>query len=311
MMAISLRSALLAIAAVACAALATSAQAAASRTFVSGVGNDGNPCTLALPCRTLQAALNATTPGGTIDVLDPTGYGRLSITKAVTIDGHGWAELNSSDGSDVVSINAGPNDVVNLRGLTVVATGSAANGIKFVTGGTLNIQNSVVRGFSSAAIELEAVSSIVTVSDTVVSGVTGEFGAGIHVTTSGGITVMLDHVNASTNSGTGISVEGELAPSTARIVVAVADCVVFANRTGINSVSSVNTAIPQVTVTNSKLTGNGFGLSVIFSTVWLAQSTITGNNTDLAPSAGGIINSFGNNYVDQSTTGLLTPVSTH
>jgi hypothetical protein len=297
--------------ALACVLDATSAVAAANRTFVSGLGNDGNPCSLALPCRTLQAAFNATAAGGTIDVLDPTGYGSLAITTAVTIDGHGWAELNAP-GGDVVSIKAGPNDVVNLRGLTVIGGGSAVNGINFITGGTLNIQHSVVRGFLNSGIEVEAASSKVTVSDTVVSGIgTGGNGAGIFVTPSGSSTVMLEHVDTSTNSGVGIFIEGAFASLTAKIVVAVADCVASANGTGILVESSPSGARPQVTITNCKITGNGFGLNAGLSTVWLAQSTVTGNNTDLALNTGGTINSFGNNYVDQSTTGLLTLVSQH
>jgi hypothetical protein len=84
------RSGLLAATAVALAVLAAPAYAAgANRTFVSAVGSDANPCTLAQPCRTLQVAFNATANNGEIEVLDPTGYGSLNITHGISIQGHG------------------------------------------------------------------------------------------------------------------------------------------------------------------------------------------------------------------------------
>jgi len=67
------------------------AQAQAVRTFVSGAGSDANPCTVTAPCRHFQAAYNVTAAGGEINVLDPAGYGPLTISQALSIQGHGWA----------------------------------------------------------------------------------------------------------------------------------------------------------------------------------------------------------------------------
>src|SRR5580693_9720 len=69
--------------------VAPSASAQAPRTWVSGVGDDANPCSRTAPCKTFAGAISKTVAGGEISVLDPGGYGALTITKAITIDGGG------------------------------------------------------------------------------------------------------------------------------------------------------------------------------------------------------------------------------
>src|SRR5207245_11116206 len=70
-------------------AFASMTQAQATRTWVSGTGDDVNPCSRTAPCKTFAGAISKTAPGGEIDALDPAGYGALTITKAITIDGGG------------------------------------------------------------------------------------------------------------------------------------------------------------------------------------------------------------------------------
>src|SRR5262249_47872659 len=147
------------------------AYALSNRTFVSGTGSDANPCSLAAPCRSFGGALAQTAPGGEIAVLDTAGYGAVTITHAISIvneeGGEAGITVTSGDG---ITINAGGGDVVNLRGLTLVGAGGA-NGITFNTGGALNIQNCVVRGFSSNGLYLvPTVSTDINVSNTIVSG---------------------------------------------------------------------------------------------------------------------------------------------
>src|ERR1017187_9679473 len=62
------------------------AQAQASRTWVSGVGDDANPCSRTAPCKTFAGAISKTAVGGEINCIDPGGFGALTITKAITID---------------------------------------------------------------------------------------------------------------------------------------------------------------------------------------------------------------------------------
>src|SRR4051812_946735 len=103
---------------------ATSAQAQATRTWVSGVGDDANPCSRTAPCKTFAGAISKTAEGGEIDALDPGGFGGVTVTKAITIDGtHGGgfgAILNASVPGVTISVTTGThvNDaVVILRSL--------------------------------------------------------------------------------------------------------------------------------------------------------------------------------------------------
>jgi hypothetical protein len=124
-----------------------------NRTSVSGHGTDSGTCGLAAPCRTFAFALTQTAAGGEIDVLDPAGYGQVTITKAISILGNGAAGINAASGNGV-TINAGASDSVHLRGLTIEGLGSGANGILFNTGGNLAIENCVIRDFSGTGINI-------------------------------------------------------------------------------------------------------------------------------------------------------------
>src|SRR6516162_569662 len=91
------------------------APAQAQRVFVSTTGSDGNGCTFASPCRSFQHAHDTTGAGGEIDVLDPAGYGAVTITKAISIQGHGFSGITVASGGTGITINAGPNDSVTLN----------------------------------------------------------------------------------------------------------------------------------------------------------------------------------------------------
>src|SRR5215471_14837817 len=149
----------------------TGAYALSNRTFVSGTGNDANPCSLAAPCRSFAGAIAQTNPGGEIAVLDTAGYGAVTITKAISIVNEEGVEAGiTATSGDGITVNAGATDVVNLRGLTLVGAGGT-NGITFTAGGALNIQNCVVRGFTDRGLYLvPTVSTDINVSNTIVSG---------------------------------------------------------------------------------------------------------------------------------------------
>src|SRR5215468_2475522 len=112
----------------------TGAYALSNRTFVSGHGNDANPCSLAAPCRSFAGAIAQTSPGGEIAVLDTAGYGAVTITKAISIVNEEGVEAGiTATSGDGITINAGASDIVNLRGLTLVGAGGN-NGITFTSG---------------------------------------------------------------------------------------------------------------------------------------------------------------------------------
>src|SRR5262245_52213473 len=82
------------------------AQAQPARVFVAAQGLDSNPCSFAAPCRTFQHAHDVVASGGDIDVLDPAGYGSVSISKSISIQGHGFAGISAPSG-DAIAISAG------------------------------------------------------------------------------------------------------------------------------------------------------------------------------------------------------------
>lgn len=129
--------------------LATEAVALNARTWISGKGADTAGCgPIASPCRTLQYAHDQTSPGGEIDVLDPAGYGSLIITKAINVINEGGvAGVLAGAGGTALAVNAGANDKVVLRGLTVEGANVASYGIVFNSGGSLLISNCFVQGF--------------------------------------------------------------------------------------------------------------------------------------------------------------------
>src|ERR1700746_1262060 len=119
----------------------SAAQAQASRTWVSGVGDDANPCSRTAPCKTFAGAISKTAAGGEIDALDPAGYGAVTITKAITIDGGGGQVASILvSGTNGIVIQAGPSDVVILRNLRFNGIGTGLNGIRFLSGKDLNVE---------------------------------------------------------------------------------------------------------------------------------------------------------------------------
>ncbi|WP_158818590.1 hypothetical protein [Methylocapsa sp. S129] len=136
--------------------LAAPAQAQSNRAWVSGKGSDAAGCgSPATPCRSFQYVHdNIIAAGGEIDVLDPAGYGAITITKALSIvnDGVGTAGVQQGTaGLNAITINAGTSDAVTLRGLNIDGLGTGGNGIVFNTGGSLAVVNCVVRHFANSA----------------------------------------------------------------------------------------------------------------------------------------------------------------
>ena len=135
----------------------TLAHAQASQTFVSGVGDDLNPCSRLLPCKTFAGAISKTLANGEINVLDPGGYGAVTITKPIAIISDGpTAGVIVGGPTDAIIINI-PNpaarDAVFLRGLDINGLGSARRGISIRSAGAVHIDNCIIYGFTSNGIE--------------------------------------------------------------------------------------------------------------------------------------------------------------
>jgi hypothetical protein len=170
-----------------------SAHAQAFQSYLSGTGDDSNPCSRTSACRTLAGALSKTASGGIVNVLDSAGYGAATIKKPVTVLANGVnAVVTSTNGG--ITIDVGSGDV-NLRGLTFVGQGSSNNGVTIVSATSVHISNSVIRGYNGAGIGLASKAAVaLTVSDSEVD----SNSTGISATTDDA-EIVLDRVKLTRN----------------------------------------------------------------------------------------------------------------
>ena len=261
-----------------------------TRTYVSGTGSDSNPCSAANPCLTLQGALALTVAGGEIYVLDSANYGPVTINKAVTITSEGAAAgVLATSGAAAITISAGATDVVNLRGLDIDGSNSGSVGIQFNSGQSLNIQKSVVRGFTGSGINFAPNgASFLFVADTTLIN-----NAGYGIALTNNATGVVSRVTATAN-GVGILAYG----SGSGVSLTVTDSLAGHNNFGIYASSSA------VMVRNSTFNANAYGILADQSAIiWVGQSTIAANNTGWQATNSGQVVSFGNNNVSGNTAG--------
>jgi hypothetical protein len=129
--------------------IASIANAQATRTWVSGVGDDANPCSRTAPCKTFAGAISKTAAGGEISALDPAGFGALTVTKAITVNGDGTLAGILSAGVSGIIVNAGVNDVVYIRNLSINGVGTGLNGIRWIAGKALHVENCNIYGIGN------------------------------------------------------------------------------------------------------------------------------------------------------------------
>ena len=130
---------------------AAPASAQATRTWVSGVGDDANPCSRTAPCKTFAGAISKTATGGEISVLDPGGFGAVTITKSISIVARGVEGSILGALVNGVIINAPATSIVHLEGLNLEGATSGLNGVRILAGGLITIQDCTIRGFQAAA----------------------------------------------------------------------------------------------------------------------------------------------------------------
>lgn len=275
------------------------ASAQATRTWVSGVGDDVNPCSRTAPCKTFAGAISKTATAGEINVLDPGAFGAVTITKSITISSEGFeAGVLATLGSNGIVINAPATAVVVLRGLDIEGAGSGANGIRFLAGGTLHVEGCTINGFTQKGIDFQPIgASKLFVRDTVVrnsigAGVSG--GIFIRPTATGTAQVALDNVQM-LNNQFGLRVEGG---SQATVTRSIAD------GNALNGFQAIATAVgpaflalESVVVSNNGT--NGIRADAAGGVVRISNTTVMDNmDNGLLAAGGGALISFGNNSVD-------------
>jgi hypothetical protein len=133
------------------------AQAQAQRTWVSGVGDDINPCSRTAPCKTFAGAISKTAAGGEINTLDSGGFGAVIISKSITIDGTGGMAGILAAGTTGITINITETKElkpVRLRGLSINGVGKGTNGINVILAGLVSVEDCVIDGFTANGIKV-------------------------------------------------------------------------------------------------------------------------------------------------------------
>ena len=274
------------------------AQAQASRTWVSGVGDDANPCSRTAPCKTWAGAISKTAACGEIDALDPGGFGAVTITKSITLDGTGtFASILASLTTGII-INAASTDVVTIRGISINGFCNGIRGMNILQAKTVNIEDCVIFRFNGDGITVNETSDMnLHITNTVIRDNTGD---GINATTSSPtlrIRATLDHVRLSGNNN-GLHARSG-ASFTARNSV-------FANNTT-NGVfcDAAGSVFAGISVSESQITNNGAnGVragnagNLGGSGVQLFQNQIENNTGNgVLVSTGGVVNTFTNNVI--------------
>lgn len=140
------------------------AEGQATRTWVSGVGDDANPCSHTAPCKTFAGAISKTATNGEINCLDPGGFGAVTIIKSITIDCKGMTGGILGALTNGMIIN-GPGVVVKIRGVNINGAGNGLNGVKIISAAKVYVEDIVIDGFTLAGISAEGADTRVIVNN--------------------------------------------------------------------------------------------------------------------------------------------------
>jgi len=284
-------------------AVASMAQAQATRTWVSGVGDDANPCSRTAPCKTFAGAISKTAVDGEIDALDPGGFGAVTITKSVTIDGCCMVGILASGTSAVIiNITSGTDlkKTVRLRNISMNGASTGVNGINFIAGLKVYVENCQIYGFQSSSasrgikanVGAAAAGTQLTVKDTNIE----NNASGIDVSaTSGTIVAVMDNVRMGGLMTDGLIMGTGSGGSLRNSVI-----------TGMTGVA-VKMVGGAISLESDLLNHNGTGLQPGGGTTTdLSNTSIIGNSVGIA-TTGGLVQSHGNNQINLNTSPGAAP----
>jgi hypothetical protein len=263
--------------------LATGLQAQATRTWVSGVGDDANPCSRTAPCKTFAGAISKTATNGIINVIDSGGFGTVNITKSITIDATPFMGGVLAAGVNGVIVNNAAA-VVILRGLDIEGANSGTNGVSVLAAAKVLIERCNIFGFNSAAPN----------------------GNGISINTTGVVNVVVRDTTISNNSNNGIRA------TTSSIINKIHLDNTRVEMNGANGVDFLNNF--QATFNHSTIAQN-ISSGVLFegtnSSLDAFGSAFEGNSTGLTTNAGSQVKIHECQIVHNttsisSTTGVVT-----
>ena len=287
---------------------AAPAHAQATRTFVSGVGSDADPCSRTAPCRTFAGAIVKTFINGEINCLDPGGYGTVNITKSITIDCRHTlgSDLSSGTTGVIVNIPVSVNDPtrsVRLRGMLINGTGASGavgtrtgiDGIRILQANSVFIEESVIAEFSQQGIEVAATNNVnlmlndVTIRNTNVAGITLATTAGLILATFNNVRI----------NGTPIGLS-----AANRVRASMRNSMLGQNAVGIQT-SGVDNQV-NADATMITLSTNTAVLGSAGSIVRLSNSVIAQNLNGLNANGGSIVSMSGNSVTGNNVDGAFT-----
>ena len=292
--------------------------------FVAARGSDSNPCTIAAPCLTFQRAHDTVAFGGVIEALDPANYGSVTITRSISIQGHGFAEIGVDAGKTGIQVPRTAADaVVYLNGLIIDGNGHGMRGIEFNGGKSLRIENCIVRGVLNSGFTFysNSATSVQTlfVSNSYFGDNIGDAGSGIEIisllpsTTLA--TAVIERVVFYRNRAFGLVVASSGGGPISAVVtdsVAANNLTDFPNSGGFY-IGSYNGGIVTLTLTRSAAVGNYLGVSADGTngtanpTLRISQLTVIGNTIGYKnSSSGGAILSYGDNYIEDNGSNVGT-----
>jgi hypothetical protein len=279
-----------------------SANAQATRTWISGVGDDANPCSRTAPCKTFAGAISKTATSGEIDCLDPGGFGALTITKPITLDCQSGVGSVLVSGTDGITINSpNPGDAITIRNLTLEGLGNGLSGISIVAATTVRLENLKINNFATAGVMVNASASVDLSMNNVTITAANPTGIGVSMTTTAGLaTAELDNVRI-WNTHPGIQGRDNS-------VWTVHDSDLSFDGVAVKAFEAGST----INVINCQLNNNNVAVqSVAGSTINVIDTTMSQNATALNPN-GGVLLSNGNNSVNGNTSiGSVTGPTNH
>ena len=280
----------------------TSAQAQATRTWVSGVGNDADPCSRTAPCKTFAGAISKTAAGGEIDCLDPGGFGAVTVTKSLTIDCSAVAGgvLNAGGVNGVIVNAPGATDRVVLRNLVIQGTITAAgapgpglNGVRWLQGKELHLDRVVIQGATAAGVDVtKTTPGNLFVRDSYFT----EVATGISLTTTGAFVIAsIDGSHFKGISGTCVQVQANSIGNISNSVFAAC-----------GTATSVTASGSFLNLNNNTIQNSTTGVSAASgSNLRMSNNDLYDNTTGIS-AAGATFLSPGNNRVSGGTTGTIS-----
>jgi hypothetical protein len=276
-----------------------------TRTWVSGVGDDLNPCSRTAPCKTFAGAISKTSAGGEISVLDPGGFGTLTVTKSITVNGTGTLASILSAGTNGLNVNDSATGtpgtiIVIIRDVSIDGAGTGFDGIRFTSGKTLMVDHCWIHGINGNGTSSDGIEVALTgvgnlkVINSVIENTSGD---GIHLNSTGGqVNAMISNTEIMNCAGDGIE-------AASNVRGAVSNSRIFLDGNGIRTTGS-NSLFNLDDLFISQV---GVALqSSSTSAIRISDSIIAQNSTGISLNGGAVESFQGNSLIGNTTPGAFS-----